>query len=823
MSEVKKPLKVLFVEDDPFDTELVKNSLVGCETLHASCLLEAREQLASLPDVVLCDLHLPDGTGLDLLVDIRQRALPLPFILMTGAGDQRAAISAIRSGADDYLIKNAESLALLPQSVSNALKRFRRSKDRINRPLHVLYAEPNLYDIDLTREHLKQHAPYITIDVVREGRDVLKALDSSNSYDVLLFDFMLPDENALILTQELQRRPGFELPIVFVTGHGNEEIVAEAMRLGIADYIVKHPGYLFELPPTLENVTGLHRLQRERSALAASEKRFRLLAENARDIVYRIELLPRRAFTYVSPSVTRLTGYTPEEHYADADLGDKIIHPEDRSKIVLDEAFFSKSVVMRWIRKDGSTLWTEQENVPVYDESGNLIALEGIARDITERKESEERLDFLAHYDPLTRLPNRWSLIEQIERRMKSVRDRGRQLTLLLLDLDRFKMINESLGHRSGDLLLQSAAERLQKSIAADEVLARPGGDEFGILIESDNDPMTAEHRAFSIIDLMQTPFAFDQGLLYIGVSIGICSYPDAAANADELMRNAEAALYRAKDQGRNTYRLYTEDMTRKALDRLEIETLLREALANGELYLEYQPLVSVHSNAIFGAEALMRWKNPQRGVIRPDEFIPVAEESGMITRIGDFALLEACRSMKRLLDEGLPLRTIAVNISPRQFLLQDVVASVKKSLATTGLRPEFLELEITESALMQDPDQSLQTLLALRDLGIRLAIDDFGTGYSSLAHLKRFPLHKLKIDRSFIRDIPHDLDSEKIATTIVAMARGLELKVLAEGVETEDQRKFLEEHSCDFYQGYLCSPAVSAETLADLVKKQKR
>lgn len=814
-------VKILFIEDNPFDVEIIQSNLIGHQTVHASTLREARQLLYSPLDIVLSDLHLPDGTGLDLLVEIRKQELPLPFILMTGAGDQQAAISAIRSGADDYLVKDTASMSRLQKSIHNAIERFRADKERISRPLRVLYAEPNTSDVDLTTAHLKKHAPYIMIDIVHSAKDVCNMLSSATSYDVLLLDFMLPDTNALGLMQALQTQPGFDLPVVLVTGHGNEKIIAEAIRLGVADYVIKHSGYLFELVPTLENVTRMHRLRMERSALAESEERFRLLAENARDIIYRYELQPRKRFTYVSPAAMRLTGFTPEEHYADPDLIFRMIHPADRWKFSLNASSFQSPVVMRWLRKDGTVLWTEQENVPCYDENGGLVAIEGIARDITERKEAEDRLHFLAHFDPLTELPNRWSFMEQIERCMKGWDGEKRILSLLLLDLDRFKMINESLGHRIGDMLLCGVAERLQETMDVDDILARPGGDEFGILIESDNDPRVAEQRALSIINLLQAPFVIDQGLLYVGVSIGICSFPVTACNAEEMMRNAEAALYRAKEEGRNTYRMYTEDLTRKALDRLEIETLLREALANEELYLEYQPLVSVHSNRIFGAEALIRWKNPRRGMIYPDQFIPVAEETGLIAGIGAFALLHACHTMKGLLDEGLPLQTMAINISPRQFLLQDVVSSVQHCLAESGLLPEFLELEITESALMHDPDQALQTLLSLRDLGIRLAIDDFGTGYSSLAHLKRFPLHKLKIDRSFIRDIPHDRDSEKIATTIVAMARGLDLKVLAEGVENEDQRRFLVEQNCDFFQGFLCSPPVTAETLAAMIRQQ--
>ena len=819
-----KKLKILFVEDDAVDARSVIERLPDYSIDHCFTLKEARQKIRSTTgyDAVLCDLRLPDGCGCDLLLEVRKLQLNIAFVLLTGAGDTDHAIQAMRSGADDYLVKSTESLQFLSKSIENAISRFKQAKFH-SLPIHILLLSADDAETKQMETHFRKYASFISFETITEISQ-MKAVLAENriAFDALVLMLPMVDSRILVAAQEWQRYPNFDLPIVIITDHGNEEIVAQALRIGIADFLIKHNGYLFELPVVLRNVTSLKQLRKEREALEKSERKFRHLAENARDILYRFEFKPKKGFAYISPAITRLIGYTPEEFYADPLIGEKMIHPDDKEKLLLPRTEFHVPIVARWFTKNGTMIWTENESVGFFDEDGELIAIEGVIRDITERHTAKERLQYLVHHDHLTNLPNRVSLTQQMSRKIKAYGPGRKRLTLLLLDLDRFKIINESLGHRSGDLLLQSVADRLRNALHESDLLARFGGDEFAILIETENDLTAADYNAFSIIDLMQTPFYIEGGLVYVGVSIGMCSYPDGASDVDDLLRNAEAALSRAKEEGRNTYRIYTEDLTEKAQNRLEITTLLRSALASNELQVHYQPVVDLRSNEIYGSEALLRWTNPKRGSIRPDEFIPVAEETGLIAQIGEFVLLEACLAMRKMLEAKLPVHVIAVNVSPRQFHLQDLRRSVDRALRESGLPASYLELEITESALMHDPNQALRLLNELKELGIRFAIDDFGTGYSSLAHLKRYPIDVLKIDRSFIKDIPHDQEAMKMATTIIAMARGLELDIIAEGVESEDQKQFLVNEDCDFFQGFLCSPAVNIDDFIALARMQR-
>jgi len=468
-----------------------------------------------------------------------------------------------------------------------------------------------------------------------------------------------------------------------------------------------------------------------------------------------------------------------------------------------------------WNRRKSGDIYPEWLTVSsVTDDSGTVVNYVAVFSDISLLKVSQEQLERLAHHDPLTGLPNRLMFRDRLEHAMQRA-DRARtQLALLFLDLDRFKRVNDSLGHTVGDDLLRSVAERLSKVLRRDDTLARLGGDEFTVLIEGLSEGDHAAHIAEKLVDALIEPFLVQGHELVVGASIGISIYPRDARSTETLLRNADAAMYRAKDAGRNTFCFYSEEMTTTALERVLLEGQLRRAIEQGELLLHYQPQVDLSSGQVIGVEALVRWRHPEHGVLSPDRFIPIAEDSGLIVPLGDWVLRSACAQGKAWLDSGIDFGRVCVNIAGLQLRRGRLRDSVQRILAETGLPPERLELEITESFIMGQPKQNVDLLISLREFGVALAIDDFGTGYSSLAHLKQIPIDKLKIDQSFIRDLPDDDNDSAIARAVIALGHSLQFKVIAEGVENTAQQEFLQSAGCDQAQGFLYRRPVPAEAL---------
>ena len=429
-----------------------------------------------------------------------------------------------------------------------------------------------------------------------------------------------------------------------------------------------------------------------------------------------------------------------------------------------------------------------------------------IVRDISERKRAEEQIRNLAYHDGLTGLPNRLLFNDRLTMAVAQAHRHGHRLAVLFLDVDRFKLINDSLGHSLGDRLLQGVAERLKACVREGDTVARLGGDEFTLLLPEITRALDVVNVAEKILEAVKLPFRLEGRELFVSASMGISLYPDDGTDAETLVKNADAAMYRAKEQGRDNYRLYAPAMNATALERLALESSLRKALSQGELVVYYQPLVDLRMGRVHGVEALLRWRHPERGLMAPSDFIPLAELTGQILAMGPWVLRTACAQVKAWHDRGHAQLSVAVNISARQFQQPDLVGQVKRALRETGLDPSYLDLEITESNAMQNAETTVQTLRELKELGIRISIDDFGIGYSSLSYLKRLPIDTLKIDQSFVRDITVDPDDAAIATAVIAMAHTLKLKVVAEGVETEGQGVFLAARHCDRMQGYLFS-----------------
>jgi diguanylate cyclase (GGDEF)-like protein/PAS domain S-box-containing protein len=477
-------------------------------------------------------------------------------------------------------------------------------------------------------------------------------------------------------------------------------------------------------------------------------------------------------------------------------------------------------------------IWNRRKNGDVYPEwltvnavlgpGGELQNYVATCTDITRNKASEQELERLAYHDALTGLGNRLLFVSTLEKALQRTHRDHHQGAVLMLDLDRFKTVNDSLGHPVGDLLLQEVAQRLSARLRQADTVARLGGDEFAVLLEDVGSAQHAGHIAQTLIEACSTPYVTPDGQeVYVGASVGISVFPGDSDDVNELLQQADAALYGAKDGGRGTFRFFTEAYTREAQNRLDLERGLRRALDEGQLELHYQPLTRASDGTVEGVEALVRWRHPERGLVSPASFIPLAEETGLIVPLGVWVLREACTQMQQWQRQGIELETLAVNLSPRQFAQPHLVEQVAAALCDSGLDSARLELEITESALM-DAARAEQRLQQLKALGVRLSVDDFGTGYSSLAYLSRFPLDKLKIDQSFVRHVPQDAVDVEIVSAVISLARSLKLRVLAEGVETPAQCAFLRERGCDLLQGYWFAKPMPPAQLCAWLKERR-
>ncbi len=474
-----------------------------------------------------------------------------------------------------------------------------------------------------------------------------------------------------------------------------------------------------------------------------------------------------------------------------------------------------------WNRRKSGTIYPQWLTISVVLDEHNLIShYVGVFSDITTVKRSEEELNRLAYHDALTGLPNRLLLLDRISHAIRRATRSGSRFALLFIDLDRFKNINDNLGHQTGDELLIAVSERIQKRLRAEDTLSRLGGDEFILLMEDIPNEQQAAHLARDVLSLLSQPYHISGHDIFLSASIGISLHPEDGGDAENLIKHADTAMYRAKESGRNGYQFYTRDQSVAAFQRFSLEAALHRALERGEFELHYQPQMTLASGRITAMEALLRWRHPELGLIPPDQFIPLAEETGLILPIGEWVLETACREALRCHQLCGEQMTVAVNLSPLELQRGDPVNRVKRVLEDTGLLPRFLELEITESSAMRRGEESIAMLHELNNLGVRLAIDDFGSGYSNLGYLKQLPVSTLKIDRVFVRDLPDDNEDAAITRAIIALGHSLNLNVLAEGVETQAQRVFLEHHGCDMQQGYLLAKPLPFEEVARLIKK---
>ena len=643
---------------------------------------------------------------------------------------------------------------------------------------------------------------------------------ASRSFDLILLDLDLPNEQGIGAVRRL-RAIAPRVSIILLSGPEGEAIAMQAIEEGAQDYLIKGQIEPHQLMRALRNT--LERKSIEES-LFQEKERAQVTLDCIGDAVICTDLVGNISF--LNPIAERMTGWSSSEAIgqplADAfrimDATTRISTPNPMARAVRQDRSGSLPANCILVRQDGHELFIEDSVAPIHDRDGMVAGSVLVFRDVTAARALAAQITKLAERDSLTGLPNRLLLNDRIGQAIARCPRDGGQIAVLFLDLDDFKHVNDSLGHSVGDCLLQSVASRLTECVRTPDTVSRQGGDEFTAVLQLIGHPEDAAIAANRILEAIAEIHAIDGHELHITASIGVSIYPNDGLDAETLIKNADTAMYQAKESGRHSYRFFEPEMNVRAVDRQSIEEDLRCALRRHELTLHYQPKIDLKTGAITGAEALLRWTHPTRGSIPPLQFIPIAEDSGMILPIGAWVLREACKQARAWTDAGRPFASMAVNVSAVQFRDKNFLSELFSILSDTGMNPRSLELEVTESVLMKHPEVTAPILKALREKGIQVSLDDFGTGYSSLSYLQLFPIDALKIDQSFIRKIATNPGETAIVSAIIAMGQNLHLRVIAEGVETPEDLDFLKAHDCDEAQGYYFSHPVPAKDFAALL-----
>ncbi len=679
----------------------------------------------------------------------------------------------------------------------------------------ILLIEDNPGDADLIADMLEQRtsAVLVCMDRLARGLDYLQ----NNTISLILLDLSLPDSFGMMTFSRVHAQTP-HIPIIVLTGTDDDNLGLSAVKAGAQDYLCKG-----RVDAELLSRTISYAIERKHfeKTLGESEDRLRSVVDSVREVIFHIN--PVGCFTFLNLAWSRILGFSVDACIEQPLLD--FIATEDRAQYqeLLDQMLrrerdsFRTEVRMR--KQCGDLCWVEADMTLSLDEQGRIIGTAGTLNDISLRKKDEERLVFMATHDGLTGLPNRNLFEDRLSHAITHAARASRMVAVIFLDLDQFKMVNDSLGHDQGDILLCIVSGRLQEMVRASDTVARLGGDEFVIVLPNLESEEDAIQIANKIMKSFELPVALRQQEFYMGGSIGIAMFPKDGQNISQLVKNADTAMYRSKELGRKQMCFYSPEMNAKLLERLTLENDLRRALDKNEFEVFYQPKLAISNRRILGFEALLRWRHPVRGLIGPDEIIPMAEASGLILAIGSWVLSTACRQLVAWQNLGYGNLSMAVNLSPRQFWQQNLVEEIAQILVDTGMQPGQLELEITESSVMRNAEETISTLRRLNAMGITLSIDDFGTGYSSLSYLKRFPIHALKVDQSFVRDITLDPDAAAIAQGIIALAHTMNLQVIAEGVESESQVSLLRNWHCNAMQGYLFSRPIPSSAAFAMIQ----
>jgi diguanylate cyclase (GGDEF)-like protein/PAS domain S-box-containing protein len=782
---------VLIVEDDEAArlTTSITLERAGYQVMEAADCASARARFAECtPDIVLLDVLLPDGDGYSLCREFlaQPRGRDLPIAMVTGLDDINSIHQAYESGATDFITKPV-SWGTLPFRIQFIL----RAKQALNA---ASISEGK------TRA-LLAGIPDIILRMDRDGHVIdmqvgayVNEMEEWVVYDPATGEGHLPGPVYRILAPQIRR--------VFA-GKGEQLVEFEWSQTRVKPRTWEARMILCEQDEVIMVVRDITRRKQQEAELRLWAKVFE--GSNEAILITDANL----NIVLVNKTYEKITGFT-EDEVLGVDTAKVGLHLHTHSffrnmlSVLRERGYWQGELTNQ--RKNGEKFPTWYSISQVLNSEGQPENYIAIFSDISERKKSRERIDFLAHHDSLTELPNRALLNDRLEMAINTAKRRKEKVGILFIDLDRFKNINDSLGHAAGDQILRQTAARLSDAVRTDDTVARLGGDEFVVLLPRVRDERSLAEVAIKLREELLVPYILEDMPLHLSPSIGIAVYPEDGDTPSTLIKNADAAMYLAKEKGRNNYQFYTPVLNARTLDRLKLEYDLRSALELGQFELHYQPQVMAGSKKLYGAEALVRWRHPERGLVPPNHFIPLAEETGLIIPLGAWVIAEAARQVNSWHHAGVADLVVSVNISALQFHQSGFLAEVRELLAKAGTKPSSIELELTESMLMSDMETSIQVLQAFRDLGYRIAIDDFGTGFSCLNYLRRLPANILKIDQSFVRDMQSDTASLAIVTSIIRLAESLGMDTIAEGVETAEEATLLVSQGCRLMQGYYFS-----------------
>ena len=837
-------IKVLLIEDDAIDrlafTRMVRASKLPYDYTIAGSLKEAQYALDSDTfDVAVVDFYLGDGTVLDLLNQIT--AQNLPFIVATGSGDEKVAVQLLQQGAYDYLIKDPERhyLTVLPITLQKAIDRKRHHEQLRLLTYAIHNVQDGLYIVDrdnrliFINDTLSQicgcspetviHQPIQTLHQPELANFIISEQSNRQASCSLVgeIEIFRPDGSSFtaFLSESCLQEGEAKVHVGLLRDISRLKQIEQDLRTArdsLEQQVEQRTDQLLRANRALMAEVKEHR--RTEARLRESERRYASLAAAVPVGIFRTDAANN--CIYANERWCEIAGVTSEE--ATAGNWQQSVHPDDRTWVKAElrkavDEHHPGQIEYRVQRPDGAVTWVYGQSVPEYNEAGQVVGCVGTLTDISDLKQAQELIIHNALHDPLTNLPNRTMLLERLKLAIqRSKRLKDYRYAVLFIDLDRFKVVNDSLGHSIGDTLLIDIAKRFKMHLRDTDLVARLGGDEFVIVLEDIDSTDTVVHIAERILCDCRTPLNISGHEIFMGLSMGIVLGSKDYHQASDLIRDADIAMYRAKDEGKSRYTFFNAVMHTQALKRLDLETALCKALEQEEFAVYYQPIVNLQDRQLAGLEALVRWQHPTRGLISPADFIPIAEETGLIVQLDQWVLHQACYQMaqwQHRFPNQFPFR-VNVNLSAKDLRDRSLHRTVESILSDTGISGDLVTLELTESMLVEEIPQTIDLLEELAGKRVHISIDDFGTGYSSLSYLHQLPVNSLKIDRSFVSQIRPGNRNSKVVNIIVALSRQLGLKVVAEGIETDEQLRWLQSLGCDYGQGYLFSKPLEAKEI---------
>ncbi len=808
---MNESVRILYVEDEATLAQLVVRRLARLG-YQVECAENGETGLERLQkehfDVLIVDYQLPKMNGLMLLQQLAEHTIDIPSIMVSGQDNISVVVQAMQLNCRDYLVKDGNSyLELLPVHIDTLLARRQLELEKNEAEQQVRYSQASLARAQALA-HIGNWEWHVgdTYSWWSDEEYRIFGLEKADFPDGMQLDKFLdlihPDDRVFIPKLEEYDHDEdasleYEYRIIRPDGlirwvHAKTDIECDAQ------------GQMIRWTGTTQDITG--RKESEKQLLLAQS-----VFETTSEAILVTDADQR--IISVNPAFTKITGFSKEDVIGKTPriLQSGKHTPQFYKKMwhaLLEEGVWAGEI---WNRNKDGALYPEWLSITaIYDDNGAIERYVSIFNDITQHKEAEQLIEYQANYDALTGLPNRNLFADRLMTAIRVAQRENTRLALLFLDLDRFKWVNDTLGHRAGDLLLKETAQRLTSVLRESDTVSRFGGDEFTVILTDLEQEIDAELIAEKILAALSEPYQLDEQQVFVTTSIGITIYPDDADNAEALYQNADSAMYAAKEAGRNQFSFFTQKMQKQATKRLILLNELREAIDKQQFELYYQPVIDLTNNTLHGAEALIRWNHPEKGLVLPDKFIPLAEETGLISRIGQWVINEALVQIKTWQDAGYEFH-ISINKSSKQFHSDECAFDLAKQMKVIGVEPQRLSIEITETVLMEHEDWILTMLDNYRKAGIKLSLDDFGTGFSSLSYLRKFPFDVLKIDRCFIMDLTEDNQEAPLVEAIISMGHKLGLRVAAEGVETQQQLDFLRNTECDLIQGYLYSCPISA------------